>query len=49
MLDRYSPRDVILHLSRVFKLRIGDKWVLSEIPKSTRALMDKLKTDISIT
>jgi transposase len=49
VLDRYSPRDVIMHLSRVFKLRIGNEWVLSEVPKSTRALMDKLKIEISIT
>ena len=49
VLDKYSPRDVIMHLSRVFKLKIGDKWVLSEIPKSTKALMEKLKIQISIT
>jgi transposase len=49
VLDKYSPRDVILHLSRIFKLKIGDKWVLSEIPKSTKALMEKLKIQISIT
>ena len=49
VLDKYSPRDVILHLSRVFKLRIGDKWVLSEVPKSSKILMEKLKIQISIT
>jgi Transposase DDE domain len=48
-LGKYSPMDVIMHLSRVFKLRIGDRWILSEIPKSTRTLMDKLKIQISIT
>ena len=48
-LDKYSPKDVILHLSRVFKLRIGDRWMLSEVPKSTKTLMDKLKIQISIT
>ena len=49
VLDKYSPRDVILHLSRVFKLRIGEKWVLSEVPKSSKILMEKLKIQISIT
>ena len=48
-LDRYSPGDAIMHLSRVFKLKIGDKWVLSEIPKLSRTLADKLKIQISIT
>jgi hypothetical protein len=33
----------------VFKLRIGDKWVLSEVPKSSRVLAEKLKVKISIT
>jgi transposase len=48
-LSKYSPRDVILHLSRVFKLKIGEKWVLSEIPKLTRQLAEKLSIEISIT
>jgi len=49
VLSKYSVEDVVLHFSRVFKLRIGDKWVLSEIPKSSRVLAEKLKVKISIT
>jgi transposase len=49
VLDKYSPKDVIMHLSRVFKLKIGDEWRLAEIPKQTRILAEKLKIDISIT
>ena len=49
VLDKYSPKDVIMHLSRVFKLKIGDEWRLSEVPKQTRILAEKLKIDISIT
>jgi len=49
LLSKYSVEDVVLHFSRVFKLRIGDKWVLSEIPKSSRVLAEKLKIKISIT
>jgi transposase len=48
-LDRYSPKDVILHLSRVFKLKIGDEWRLAEIPKQTNMLTEKLNLKISIT
>ncbi len=33
LLNNCSPKDVILHLSRVYKVKIGDDWVLSEVPK----------------
>ena len=49
VLDVYSPKDVIMHLSRVFKLKIGDEWRLAEVPKQTRILAEKLKIEISIT
>jgi transposase len=49
ILSRCSPKDVILHLSRVFNVKIGDNWVTSEIPKKTRLLIEKLGIDLSIT
>ncbi|VVB52585.1 Uncharacterised protein [uncultured archaeon] len=49
ILSRCSPKDVILHLSRVFNVKIGDNWVISEIPKKTRLLIEKLGIDLSIT
>jgi transposase len=42
LLKRYSPKDVILHLSRVFRLRMGDGWVLSEVPKKPRVILERL-------
>ncbi|MEW6617701.1 MAG: transposase [Patescibacteria group bacterium] len=48
-LSRCSPKDVILHLSRVFNVKIGDNWVVSEIPKKTRLLIEKLGIELSIT
>ena len=42
MLNNYSPRDVLLHLSRVFKMEINGRWVTSEIPRKSRLLMEKL-------
>jgi len=47
LLKRYSPKDVLIHLSRVHKLKIQDRWVTSEIPKKTRLINEKL--DIHIT
>ena len=49
MLNKYSPRDVLLHLSRVFKVKVGDEWLLSEIPKKSRTVAEKLDIKIHIT
>lgn len=46
-LDNYSIKDVLLHLERIQKLKIGDKWVTSEIPKKTRNLLEKLEVCIT--
>ena len=41
-LSRYSVHDVIEHLERVQMLRIGEEWKLSEIPKQSRILIEKI-------
>ena len=46
MLGKYSPRDVLVHLARVHKLKIGDEWVTSEIPKKARTIIEKLQLPI---
>lgn len=47
LLNNYSPHDVLIHLSRIYKLKIGDKWVTSEIPKKTRKIIEKLNIPIT--
>lgn len=49
LLNNCSPKDVILHLSRVYKVKIGGDWVLSEIPKKSRLLIEKLGIEKAIT
>lgn len=49
ILSKCSPKDVILHLSRVFNVKIGNNWVVSEVPKKTRLLIEKLGIDLNIT
>jgi len=34
LLKKYSVKDLIIHLRRIYKLKINDKWVTSEIPKN---------------
>jgi hypothetical protein len=46
ILSKYSPKDVILHMARVNKVKIGDSWQLAEIPKKSHALIKKLGIDI---
>lgn len=47
LLKKYSPRDVLMHLSKIHKLKINDKWITSEIPKKTKVLIEKLDTHIT--
>jgi len=49
LLTNCSPKDVIIHLSRIYKLNIEGKWVLSEIPKKTRKIIEKLDLTLHIT
>lgn len=42
LLKKYSPGDVLLHLSRVYRLKIQDRWLTAEIPKQTRDILEKL-------
>ena len=47
LLKKYSPKDVLLHLSRVKKLQVNDKWITSEVPKKTRLINEKLNIHIT--
>ena len=49
LLTNCSPKDVILHLSRIYKLKIEGKWILSEIPKKSRKIIQKLDLTVHIT
>lgn len=47
LLKKYSPNDVLIHLSRIYKLKIQDEWITSEIPKKTRNILEKLNIPIT--
>lgn len=49
LLQKYSVKDVLIHLSRVYKTKIGENWMLAEIPKQSKLIMDKLDVSIHIT
>jgi len=47
LLKRYTPYDVLIHLSRIYKLKIQNEWITSEIPKKTRVILEKLNIPIT--
>jgi transposase len=47
LLKKYSPMDILTHLSRIHKLKLGDIWVFSETPKKTSLLLEKLDPPIT--
>ncbi len=42
MQRKHSPGDVLVHLERVNRLKVGDEWQISEIPKKSRIIIDGL-------
>ncbi len=46
LLSRYSPADLMEHLKYIFKIKIGNSWLTSEIDKKTMSLMERLEIHI---
>lgn len=47
LLSKYSATDLIDHLKYIFKLKINQQWVTSEIANKTKVLMDSLGMHIT--
>jgi len=47
LLGRYSVNDILVHLSRIYKLKVDGDWVISEIPKKSRQILEKLDPHIT--
>jgi transposase len=47
LLKRYTPNDALIHLSQIYKLKIQNEWITSEIPKKTRDILEKLNMHIT--
>ena len=46
MLKKYSPVDVLEHLSRVQMLSADGQWIMTEIPKKTGEIINKLEIPV---
>lgn len=49
MLNNHSPQDILMHLKRVYILKVANKWQVTEIPKKSRAIIKKIGINIPIT
>jgi len=47
LLKNYTPKDVLLHLSRINKLKINNEWTTSEIPKKAKLIIEKIDMPIT--
>ncbi|MCL4347388.1 MAG: hypothetical protein M1117_05690, partial [Candidatus Thermoplasmatota archaeon] len=46
MLKKYSPMDVIEHLSRVQMLSVDGQWIMTDIQKKTREIIAQLEIPV---
>ncbi len=47
LLKRYSPKDILLNLAAIKKIKINQNWCLSEVTSKTQNLIDKLGVHIT--
>lgn len=48
LLNKFSPKDIIMHFSKVHKIKLSNKEIITEIPKKVRDLIEKMKLDKEI-
>ena len=46
LLKKYSPKDFLLYLSQVKKIRVKNEWKIAEIPKKVQTVLDKFDKPI---
>ncbi len=49
LLKNYSVKDLLMHLKRIYILKMPDGWQVSEVPKTTRKIVERLGLDLHIT
>ena len=41
-LGKLSPKDLLMRLARVTKIRIGSEWISAEVPRSSQVIFKEL-------
>ena len=44
MLKKYAPKDILLFLEHIKKMKINDTWMQAEVTKKTQTIIDLLRT-----
>jgi transposase len=47
MLKKYSPKDILMHLNTIKKVKINDKWITAEIPTKSKSILEKIEIPIT--
>jgi len=47
LLKNYSPKDLLMHLSGIKRLKINQTWHIAEFTKKTQTLLDKIQLPIT--
>jgi len=47
LLKKYSPKDILMHLNTIKRVKIDQKWVIAEIPTKSKNILEKLEIPIT--
>ena len=47
LLKNYSPKDILMHLNTIKRVKINQKWVIAEIPTKSKTILEKLEIPIT--
>ena len=47
LLKKYSPKDILMHLNTIKRVKINQKWVIAEIPSKSKTILENLQIPIT--
>ena len=47
MLKKYSPKDILMHLNTIKKVKINDVWKTAEIATKSKTILEKIQIPIT--
>jgi transposase len=46
-LKKYSPKDILMHLNTIKRVKINQNWVIAEVPTKSKTILEKLEIPIT--
>ena len=47
LLKKYSPKDILMHLNTIKRIKINDNWLIAEIPSKSKNILENLEIPIT--